>query len=712
MQRLFSIILLLAISIIGFSQNILTIDDAVIGQWRQLYPQTMRNLQWQGESNNFTFQDYENIYQQSTTKRDSVIILTTDELNSILNKSNLDSISYLPRIKWENSDEFHFYYQKYWCAISLKEKKIITSITLPDNAQNQNLFYNKKLIAYTVDNNLFVSGTDNKSIAITNINNKNIINGQSVSRNEFGISGGIFWSPSANFIAYYIKDESKVKEYPLVDITTREAELSSIKYPMAGMASEHISLGVYNLNTKQTTYIESQDTISEKYLTNITWGTEEKSIYIQVLNRAQNHMKLNKYSIEKGEFIQTLFEEKNDKYVEPQHALKFLTNKKNQFIYQSRKDGYNHAYLYNTNGDLLKQITTGKWEVMDIIHISNNTIYYTSTEESPIERHLYKINFNSGKKIKLTSKIGTHRIVFNSNSKYFIDSYSNTDTPANIDIRTTNNKFTRKVLQAPNPLTDYEMPEMEIGTIKAADGETDLFYRLIKPSNFDPNKKYPAIVYVYGGPHAQLVENKWLGGARMWNYYMAQKGYVMLTIDNRGSANRGLEFENVIHRQCGVAETNDQMKGIDFLKELEFVNMDKIGVHGWSYGGFLTSTLMVNHPDVFKVGVAGGPVIDWKYYEIMYGERYMDSPEENPEGYTFTSLVPRAKDLKGKLLIVHGAIDNTVVMQNSQIFVRECIKNQIPIDYFIYPRAEHNVRGYDRIHLMDKVSKYFDDYLK
>jgi len=511
-------------------------------------------------------------------------------------------------------------------------------------------------------------------------------------------------------VAFYRKDETNVKNYPLVDITAREAELENIKYPMAGMASEHISLGIYNITTEETIFIEANDTISEKYLTNITWGPEEKSIYIQVLNREQNHMKLNRYSVSTGELTSTLFNEKHDKYVEPHSPLIFL-DKKDQFIYQTRTYGYNHAYLYNTKGDQIKQITEGNWEITEILHVEKSNLYYLSTEASPIERHLYKININSGKKYKLTKASGIHNITINKKTDYFIDNYSNTTTPRIIHISSIDGKSVRRVLTASNPLKKCNLPEMSIGTIKAADKVTDLYYRLIKPANFDSTKKYPAIVYVYGGPHAQLIENSWLGGARLWNYMMAQKGYVMLTIDNRGSANRGLEFENVIHRQCGVMEAKDQIKGIDFLKNLGFVDHERIGVHGWSYGGFMTTTLMTNHPETFKVGVAGGPVIDWKYYEAMYGERYMDTPEENPEGYLFTSLIPRTNNLRGKLLIIHGGIDPTVVMQHSQQFVRECIKNRIPVDFFIYPRAEHNVRGYDRIHLMEKVTQYFEDYL-
>jgi dipeptidyl-peptidase-4 len=712
MQRYFTLIAFIAVSLIGFSQDkLFTIEDAVIGQWRQLYPKTLHNVQWQGESNNFTFQDYKNLYLQAATKNDSITIFSVDKLNSVLTDAKLDSVSYFPYIKWENNDEFYFYANNYWCAVSISEKEVIASIILPENAQNKTLLYSKKFIAYTIDNNLYVTGVDNKKIAVTNDVDKNFVNGQAVSRNEFGIESGIFWSPEGNYIAFYRKDESDVKNYPLVDITKREAEVENIKYPMAGMKSEHISLGVYNINTKKTLFIENEPE-SEKYLTNITWSPDETNIYIQVLNREQNHMKLNKYNVSDGSLVKTLFEEKNEKYVEPLFPLTFLPNKSDRFIYLSRNNGYNHAFLYDISGKLIKQITSGNWEIINIIKISGNYMYYISTEQSPIERHLYKININSGKKTKLTGTHGTHRIVFNNNSKYFVDIYSNTETPNKILVVSTSGKQIRQVLKADNPLSTYNMPEMKIGTIKSADGKTDLYYRLIKPTDFDSTKHYPAVVYVYGGPHAQMITDSWLGGARMWNYYMAQKGYVMFTVDNRGSANRGLTFENVIHRQCGVAEMKDQIKGIEFLKTLGYVDKNKIGVHGWSYGGFMTTSLIVNYPDIFKVGVAGGPVIDWKYYEIMYGERYMDTPQENPDGFVYTSLIPRAKNLKGKLLIIHGAMDNTVVWQHSLLFIRECIKNNVPIDYFVYPRAKHNVRDYDRIHLMDKVTKYFDDYLK
>jgi dipeptidyl-peptidase-4 len=253
MQRYFTLIAFIAVSLIGFSQDkLFTIEDAVIGQWRQLYPKTLHNVQWQGESNNFTFQDYKNLYLQAATKNDSITIFSVDKLNSVLTDAKLDSVSYFPYIKWENNDEFYFYANNYWCAVSISEKEVIASIILPENAQNKTLLYSKKFIAYTIDNNLYVTGVDNKKIAVTNDVDKNFVNGQAVSRNEFGIESGIFWSPEGNYIAFYRKDESDVKNYPLVDITKREAEVENIKYPMAGMKSEHISLGVYNINTKKT----------------------------------------------------------------------------------------------------------------------------------------------------------------------------------------------------------------------------------------------------------------------------------------------------------------------------------------------------------------------------------------------------------------------------------------------------------------------------
>ena len=247
---------------------------------------------------------------------------------------------------------------------------------------------------------------------------------------------------------------------------------------------------------------------------------------------------------------------------------------------------------------------------------------------------------------------------------------------------------------------------------KAADGKTDLYYRLVKPVNFDPNKKYPTVVYVYGGPHAHNVEAAWNYLTRPWEVYMAQRGYVVFVVDNRGSENRGFEFESCTHRHLGDIEMQDQLEGVKYLKSLPYVDADRIGVHGWSFGGFMTTNLMCSYPDVFKVGVAGGPVIDWKYYEVMYGERYMDTPQENPEGYASSSLLNKAKNLKGRLQIIVGYNDPTCVMQHSLSFLRACEDAGTQPDYFVYPGDGHNMMGHDMVHLHERITRYFDDYLK
>ncbi len=411
--------------------------------------------------------------------------------------------------------------------------------------------------------------------------------------------------------------------------------------------------------------------------------------------------------------VKTLFEEKHPKYVEPENELIFISPSSNQFIYQSEKDGFNHLYLYDTNGKFIKQLTKGKWAVLNVLGFDKKreNIYYTSTQVSATEVHAYQVNIKSGKITALTSEKGVHSVKISANGQFIFDQYSNLETPNIAQIIAPSSGKKTILLSAANPYKEYNMPKAELFTIKSADNTTDLHTRIIKPTNFDANKKYPVIIYVYGGPHAQLVTNSWLGGARLWEYYMAQKGYIVFTVDNRGSANRGLEFENVIHRQLGQAEMADQMKGVEYLKSLPYVDQERIGVHGWSFGGFMTISLLLNYPDVFKAGIAGGPVCDWKYYEIMYGERYMDMPEENPDGYALTNVINKAEKLKSKLLIIHGAQDDVVVMQHSMEFINACIKKSIPVDYFLYPDHKHNVMGKDRIHLMQKITQYFDDYL-
>jgi len=714
MKKVFYLFILTFIVVCAKAQTKeLTIDEAVLGKYNQFYPDFLNGLKWRNSTNYIFIDNWEKIMEGNIKNDKTTELCNLSDINKILKSLGITQLEYLYDLVWLDENTLEFQQENKVFTYNILDKKIVTNITIPETAKNIRFDNTSNSVAYTIDNNIFLNDKNSKSTQLTFETDLGIICGSDyVHRQEFGINNGIFWSPKSNYIAFYRKDETMVADYPIVDFTQSIAKDVPTKYPMTGEKSEEVTLGVYNIATAKTIYLKTGEP-KEQFLTSITWDPTENFIYIGVLNRQQNYLKLNKYDAKTGDFVKTLFEEKNDKYVEPEHTLYFLKNTPNQFLWYSERDNYQHLYLYDTEGNLIKQVTKGNWIVKDILGFDNEekNLFIYATKDSPIEQHAYKINMKTGEITKITSEAGFHTVQVTSDGKYFVDEYSSTEVPNIANLKSIDEKLNRNLLTAENPYKDYKLGEMTISTIKSADGVTDLYYRLITPPNYDKTKKYPAIIYVYGGPHAQMIENSWLGGAALWEFYMAQKGYVIYVLDNRGSENRGFEFESVIHRNCGVNEMKDQLKGVDFLKTLGFVDMDRIGVHGWSYGGFMTTSLLTTYPDIFKVGVAGGPVIDWKYYEVMYGERYMDTPQENPEGYANTSLLNKAKNLKGKLLIIHGCIDPVVVWQNSLMFIEKCIDEKVLLDYFVYPTSEHNVRGIDRVHLMRKVTEYFDDNL-
>ena len=563
------------------------------------------------------------------------------------------------------------------------------------------------------EGNLYVDGT-----LVERGDGYNVVLGESVHRNEFGINGGLFWSPKANLLAFYRMDQSMVEDYPIVNTKSREADLKPIKYPMAGMQSHWVTVGVWNANAKKLLYLNTaRDTTvheREMYLTNIAWSPNEKYVYIAKVNREQNHMWLEQYDATTGDFVKVLFEETNPRYVEPCEPMIF-TPKGDQFLWLSMRDGYKHLYLYNNDGSLVKQVTKGEYEVEGFIQFDKKgeNIFIYANKDNLAGRGVYRVNMKKGTMTALTATEGTHSVAINEAGTRMVDVWNSVNMPMQaqmIDI--TNGKKLYTFYTAENPLKEYEMPTVKLGTIKAADGKTGLYYRLITPPNMKSGEKYPTLVYVYGGPHSQLVTDSWLAGGNLYFMRLAQQGYVVFTLDNRGTDNRGFEFESCTHRHLGEIEMADQMEGVKYLQSLPYVDKDRMGVEGWSFGGFMTITMKLAHPEVFKVGCAGGPVIDWKWYEIMYGERYMDTPQENPEGYANACLLDKAKNLEGRLLVIHGAEDNTVVWQHSLEFIERCINNYKQVDYFVYPHHEHNVLGRERLHLYQKMFQYYEDFLK
>jgi dipeptidyl-peptidase 4 len=692
--------------------KVLTLEDAYTK--RALYPKYMSQLQWIAKSDKFSYVDLKCLIEGNTIneKRDTVLRLTV--LNDAIKSIGDADLSAFPDISWIDENTFYFNENNKIYTYNIPGKKIDAINTVNENAENTDITEKTLYAAYTVKNNLYVS-VKGKEYAVTSDTNINIVNGKSVHRDEFGITKGTFWSPNGDLLAFYRMDQTMVTDYPLVhisDLSNRIAEEEDIKYPMAGMTSHQVTVGVFNPATQEKIFLKTGEPV-DQYLTNITWSPDEKYIFIAVLNRAQDHMKLNQYDAATGDFVKTLFEEKDDKYVEPLHGLYFLNTKLDEFVWQSQRDGYNHLYLYNTDGKLIKQLTKGDWVVTDYLGTDANDskAFYISTAVNPLERHIYSVDLKNGKIKKISSTEGAHDAQWSSDGKYVLDSYSSLKVSIEYLLEDTDGKLLQTVKKNSNPLKEYKMPKMSFFTIKAKDS-CDLYCRLIKPLDFDSTKKYPVIVYLYGGPHDQLISDTWLGGAGFFLNYLACQGYVVFTLDNHGSSDRGLKFEQAIYRNIGTIEMEDQLLGVDYLKKLSYVDTARMGIHGWSYGGFMTINTFLKNPGLFKVAVAGGPVINWEFYEVMYGERYMDTPEENPLGYDNANLLNYVKDLQGKLLIIHGTIDNTVVWQHSLTFVKKCVDEGKQLDYFVYPEHEHNVIGKDRVHLLHKIENYFNDYLK
>ncbi|MBR1448469.1 MAG: DPP IV N-terminal domain-containing protein [Prevotella sp.] len=596
---------------------------------------------------------------------------------------------------------------------NFKTRQTVWSQEVKRGEGNQTWSKQSRALAFTRNDQLFVRDADGQETQLTTDGSREIVYGEAVHRNEFGIDGGLFWSPDGQRLAFYRMDQSMVTDYPQVNIDPRVAEQEPDKYPMAGMTSHVVTVGVYDLKTKRTLYLQTADPV-DRYFTNIAWSPDSKTIYMFELNRDQNDCRLISYNAADGQRIAELYRETSEKYVEPLHPIQFLPWDATKFIMQSQKDGYNHLYLFNIKGEEVKRLTSGSWVVMDVLGFNEKqrSIIIASNERHPLQRNLYAVDVKSGRRTPLDNGEGVHRGVLSATGASLYDRWQTPNTPNNIDIVNAANGKGVRLLTAPNPWQDYVVPRYESGTIKAADGTTDLYWRMVKPADFDPQKKYPTVVYVYGGPHAHNVDASWHWASRSWETYMAQKGYIVFILDNRGSENRGRDFEQATFRQLGQIEMLDQMKGVDYLKSLPYVDAERLGVHGWSFGGFMTISLMTNYPDVFKVGVAGGPVIDWKWYEVMYGERYMDTPQQNPEGYAKTSLIAKARNLKGRLQIIIGYNDPTVVPQHALSFLKACAEAGTQPDFYVYPGEGHNMRGHNSVHLHERITRYFEDYLK
>ena len=704
MTRILLVTTTLLLSTISFSQNkSLTVEDAVMGYYNGLYPENITGLQWVPGTELYSAINSNVLYVFDNTGKIKKK-LTLAEIKTTVKNPEL---SYMPRLTWESPTEIHLTLKDKLYILDPFKNELKKFITLPDRFENIDFHFNSESIAYTQENDLFI-WRDGQETRVTK-NNEHNTSGQAIARYEFGISKGTFWSPSGAFLAFYEKNEENVTEYPLLDYSSTPASSHPIKYPMAGQLSEHGRVGIVDSETGETTYLQQMGE-EDSYVTNIAWSPDNQFIYLAHLNREQTSMALNKYN-RKGDFLKTIYQEFDEEYVEPENPPYFIPNGKGEFIWITEKNGFSNLVLMNDDG-IIRELTNLTYEITDFIGFNSEgtKAFFHATGENPTENHGYAVELETGTVTQLTSGNGTHTISVSESGKFYIDNYSSTTIPGKTTLYHTTKSKSWEILSAENPLSEYSIGTTEIFSKKTSDG-TELWCRMIKPSHFDETKKYPVLFYVYNGPHVQLVTDSWLGGASLWMHSLAEEGYIIFTVDGRGSSHRGIDFEQTVHENMGTIEVQDQAEMAEWLKTLPYTDNDRFAVHGWSYGGFMTTSLMLKKPGLFKVGVAGGPVIDWRLYEIMYTERYMDTPETNPEGYAEADLKTHVANLEGKLMLIHGASDDVVVMQHSMEFLTKCIEEGKEIEFFPYPGHAHNVRGKDRVHLMTKVLNYIKSIL-
>jgi dipeptidyl-peptidase 4 len=572
-----------------------------------------------------------------------------------------------------------------------------------------------KYVSFIRDHNLWLVGTaDGKERALTNAGSEELRKGELdwVYPEELDITTAYWWSPDSSSIAYFEMNESKVTQFSMLDFDSFTGEAELQRYPVPGGSNPVVRVFVGSVAGGEPRLMDTgADT--NVYIPRVTWLPDSKHLAIQRLNRQQTVLDLLLADAATGK-SSTLLTETDQYWINVSDDLHFFKNS-NRFLWSSERSGFRHLYLYDLNGKLLTQITNGKWEVtgVDSIDEEKSVVYFTATEKSPLERHLYRVSFDGAGFSRVTKDDGTHAIQFSPNGTFYTDTYSNSMNPPRQDLYRADGGKTGTVNanNQASQLAPFHLSPVEFFTIQSHDG-VSLNCSMIKPPNFDPSKKYPVIVYTYGGPHAQVVLNAWEGATFLWHQMMAQKGFIIFSLDNRGSAGRGHLFEEPIHFRFGAQELSDQRDGAAWLQQQPFVDPNRIGIWGWSYGGHMTLHAMLEAPDVFRVGFAGGPVTDWHFYDTIYTERYIGLLPQNEESYQESSPIKNADRLRGKLLIAHGTGDDNVHFSNTLALVNDLIKAGKYVEVMPFPGRGHGVNdAAARRVLMNRVTQFFVDNL-
>ncbi len=554
-------------------------------------------------------------------------------------------------------------------------------------------------VAFVRENNLFYKNLSTKEeIQITFDGKFNeIINGSPdwVYEEEFGFSKGFAWSPNSSSIAFYRFDERHVRMFHISIYGELYPELFSYKYPKAGEQNSFVSIHVYHLPAGNITKMNIGEE-KDQYIPHIKWTPDPEKLAILRLNRLQNHIEVlivnpytGKSTVLYSEINQWYISETSDSFIT------FLDDKKH-FLVKSERDSWMHFYLYDMNGRLINQITKGNWDVAGLTAINQQTktLYYTSFEESHLERHVYSIQLNGKHKRRITTRKGTNNIVFSNNFNYYINSHSSINSLLYVSLHDSKGNLVRVIegnATLENTIKAYGFSEVEFTSFLTSEN-IELFAFVIKPKDFDPQKKYPLFMYVYGGPESQVVRDAWIR-QMPWFQMLAQNGYIVACVDNRGTDGRGEAFRKSTYMQLGKFETIDQIEAAKYFGSLPYIDAGRIGIYGWSYGGYIAALCMTIGADFFKMGIAGAPVTNWRFYDTIYTERFMRTPQKNPHGYDENSPVNHVEKLKGPFLLIHGTADDNVHYQNSIEFVDKLVEANKYFDMVFYPNRNHGISG-------------------
>lgn len=683
----------------------------------KFYPASINEIKSMNDGAGYTVLDKNRIvrYSYKTGKEERVLVqgseLEYDDQGINIEGYTFSSDEQQVLIETESESIYRHSTKGNFYIYNLKDKTI-KRIPGEANVRLAEFSPSGKQVAYVRENNLYlfdIATSSETQITKDGEFNK-IINGSTdwVYEEEFGFTKGFFWSPDGAYIAYYRMDESQVKEFTLTYHGELYPELYTYKYPKAGEDNSLVDIYVYNVKDNNSRKMDVGSE-TDQYIPRIMWTNSPGKLSIQRLNRLQNHLDLLIADAESGA-SKVLYSEENKYYVDITDNWYFLKDGK-RCVFSSERDGYHHLYMLDMDNGNVKAITSGNWDILSVAGVDEikGIIYYISFEDGAMNKMLYAINLDGSNKVKITPKAGTHDVKFSSNYEYFIDEFSDANTPPIYTICNAKGKVLLTLednAAIAQLMKEFNFQPMEFFTLPNEEG-TLLNAWMIKPANMEAGKKYPVLMYVYGGPGVNTVENSYGYFDFAWFQMLAQKGYIVVSVDNRGTGGRGETFKKCTYMQLGNLETLDQIAAAKYLGSLDYIDKTRIGMFGWSYGGFMTTLCMTRGADYFKAGIAVAPVTNWRYYDNIYTERFMRTPQENPKGYDNNSPITHVKKLKGKYLLVHGTTDDNVHVQNSMDLISALVASNRDFEMFFYPNKNHGIfGGYTRYHLYNKMTNF------